>query len=448
MKTKKLLFLTAIFMVVFSLSATAQRGTCTSGATSAYIKIDGALSDDFTDANAKSYNVGIGAAVQVGISPTYLDWDKTADFSIIVSKNGEPQYTITKATVATYGHKWEPTLTGDLFANAGDVVTAEMTITPIADGTNAQGCTTPWTYTYTLTVVSDCISSPIPYYKDPIASWTDKLTTDYSINIVLNPNTSIIVGINPKSGTISWTGTNGFIGADQEFTFNPNITVGGGTCTLTGVYTATCGKQTTYVYNFSAPLVCTPIVQTITQANYQAGTATWADAMTSATPGIINITGGSTVKFGPWPTNGKYVYSWTGAGASELDNTAVREPVFNDITGESCQLTATITYDDGCNPAAKASYTFSIIVDDKALATDKFTQGGFKMYPNPAVTNLNINYNGDLKVSVLNISGQQVLSPRAINKQGSVDVSTLSTGTYFLKAVSNGESIVRKFIKK
>lgn len=437
-------------MVFFALSATAQRGTCTSGATNAYTIIDGTTKDDKTDAvSSPVYTVAKGAIVKVGISPTYLDWGQTVDFSILVSVNGVFQYAITKATVATYGDKWQPTLTGGLFANADDVITAEMTITPIADGTNKEGCTEPWTYTYNYKVASGCINpNPIPYYKDPIKSWTNKLTTDYTIPVNLKAGVSLIVGINPASGTIEWSDTKGFTGNTQEFTYNPQLVNPGDSTTLTGIYTDVCGKATTYNYVFSIPLVCTPVPQSITAAYYQVGTGTWYDAVVTAPVGEVHVTGGSTITFGPWPTDGKYKYSWTGSGASQLDSTTKREPIFNDVTGESCQLTATITYDDGCNPAATASYTFTVIVDDKPLAVSKFDQKGFKMYPNPASSRLNVDFNGDLNVSVLNSRGQQVLAPRAISKQGSVDVSALSTGIYFLKAVSNGDSTVKKFIKK
>lgn len=448
MKTKKLLFLTVILMMLTSIVAIAQRGTCTSGATDAYIIIDGAQSHDQSDAVSKNYTVGIGAVVKVGIAPTYLDWGAISSFTIAVSKNGVLQYTIDKTNVDTYGEKWQPTLTGGLFAVDGDVITAVMTITP--DGTAPQGCTQPWTYTYNLTTTAACVSSPIPYYNTYAPNaWINKLTTDYSIPVSLKAGGKITVGINPASGSIAWSATNGFTGSAQEFSFDPTLVNPGDTTTLTGVYTAACGKVTTYTYILSVPTVCTPVPQTITQANYQAGTATWKNAMVDAPIGEIHILAGETIKFGPWPTDGKYKYSWSGAGAAKLDNTAIREPTFNDNDAISNLLTATITYDDGCNPAATSSYTFKIIIDDGTpLAIDKFEQAGFKMYPNPVNNILNVTYNGDLKVTIINASGQQILSPRSISKQGSVDVSSLSAGIYFLKAVANGESIVKKFVKK
>jgi hypothetical protein len=452
MKTKKLLFLTTILMVFFSVSAIAQRGTCTSGATDAYIIMDGATTHDFTNAVSANYAVGIGAVVKVGIAPTYLDWGAISSFTIAVSKNGVLQYTIDKTNVTTYGEKWQPTLTGGLFTTDGDHITAVMTITP--DGTAPQGCTQPWTYTYNLTTTTACVSSPIPYYNTfaPNA-WINKLTTDYSIPVSLKAGGTITVGVNPASGSIAWTSTganNGFTGTAQEFSFDPMLVKAGDSTTLTGVYTAACGKVTTYTYILSVPLVCTPVPQTITQANYQVGGGTWHDALTFAPIGEIHILGGDFINFGPWPTDGtKYKYSWSGAGAAKLSSTTIREPIFTDNDAVSCLLTATITYDDGCNPAATSSYTFKVIVDDGTpLAVTKFEQGGFKMYPNPADNVLNVSYNGDLKVSIVNASGQQILSPRSISKQGSVDVSSLSTGVYFLKAVANGESIVRKFVKK
>lgn len=452
MKTKKLLFLTAILMVLTSTVAVAQRGTCTPGATNAYIGINGTWTDDKTEALGATYLVPEAATVQVGSDP-YVD-KASIDFTIDVSKDGVFQFQINKANVTSYGTQaWNPTLPASLFT-AGSTVKAVMTITPNGTGTVYYGCTTSWKYTYTLNTPSGCLSpNPIPYYNNNSAGWVNKLTTNYNIPLDMKAGKTIIVGINPSSGaTLAWTSTgmnNGFTGTAQEFTFDPMLVNPGDSTTLVGVYTDLCGKVTTYTYVLSVPLVCTPVLQTITQANYQAGTAGWHDALIYAPIGEIHILAGETITFGPWPTDGsKYVYSWSGAGASKLNFTNVREPVYNDNDTASCLLTATITYDDGCNPAATASYTFKIIVDDGIpLAVDKFEQRGFKMYPNPVNNILNVTYNGDLKVSITNIAGQQILSPRSISKQGSVDVSSLSAGVYFLKADANGESIVRKFVK-
>jgi hypothetical protein len=452
MKTKKLLFLTAILMVLTSTVAVAQRGTCTPGATNAYIGINGTWTDDKTEALGATYLVPANATVQIGSDP-YVD-KSDIDFTIDVFKDNVLQFQINKSNVTSYGTQaWNPTLPASLFT-AGSVVKAEMTIIP-AVGSAYYGCTTSWKYTFTLETPTGCLSpNPIPYYEYPSgsAAWKNKLTTDYSFSVDMNAGKTITVGINPNdpAATLSWTSTgtnNTFTGTAQQFVFDPMLVNPGDSTTLVGVYTDLCGKSTTYTYILSVPLVCTPVPQTITQANYNAGSG-WLDAMTTATPGEINITGGSTINFGPWPTDGsKYTYSWSGTGAVDLSSTTIREPNFNDTHGNSVLLTATITYDDGCNPVATSSYTFKIIVDNQPLAVTKFDQGGFKMYPNPVTNILNVTYNGDLSVSIVNASGQQVLSSRSISKQGSVDVSSLSTGVYFLKADANGESIVRKFVK-
>jgi len=80
------------------------------------------------------------------------------------------------------------------------------------------------------------------------------------------------------------------------------------------------------------------------------------------------------------------------------------------------------------------------------LGNTKFEQKGFSMYPNPTDTFLNITFDGDLSITITTASGQELISS-TISKQGSIDVSAFSRGIYFLKAVSNGEAIVRKFIK-
>ena len=70
-----------------------------------------------------------------------------------------------------------------------------------------------------------------------------------------------------------------------------------------------------------------------------------------------------------------------------------------------------------------------------------------RIYPNPVTEKLNINTNGTVdKVSIYNVSGQQVLSLK--NVENSINVSHLSDGVYILRMIVDGQESVHKIMKK
>lgn len=209
-----------------------------------------------------------------------------------------------------------------------------------------------------------------------------------------------------------------------------------------------CTQPWTYTWTLTTATGCVPVVAEAIAPNYSPDSGTtWFNAEENTTPGQIDVLStDGTITFGPWPTDGIYTWEWTGACAGSLSDPAVREPVFT-IGTESCALTATATRDDGCGGTVMSSYTFNIIVDGKPLGVEKFEQAGFSMYPNPAKDNLIINFNGNLDITILNTSGQKIMS-RSINGQETIDVSRLSRGLYFVKIAADKDVMTRKFIKE
>ncbi len=92
------------------------------------------------------------------------------------------------------------------------------------------------------------------------------------------------------------------------------------------------------------------------------------------------------------------------------------------------------------------------IYSNQLLSRDNFEISIFTIHPNPAKSNLFItgqNTAGNLKVKIFNIEGK-LLSVQNLEfeKQVSVDVSSLSSGIYFLDIEDrNGNKAVKKFIK-
>ncbi|WP_299681497.1 GEVED domain-containing protein [uncultured Tenacibaculum sp.] len=74
-----------------------------------------------------------------------------------------------------------------------------------------------------------------------------------------------------------------------------------------------------------------------------------------------------------------------------------------------------------------------------------------KLYPNPAVNSLNIEIlNGSFsQVTIYSITGQIVYtSDKEISEKTTIDTSQFATGSYFVKFVSDGKAVTKRFIKK
>jgi hypothetical protein len=94
------------------------------------------------------------------------------------------------------------------------------------------------------------------------------------------------------------------------------------------------------------------------------------------------------------------------------------------------------------------AYYDNFIITDGALGTKPFENASVTVYPNPAVNYVSVTLPANTAlagVDIYNITGQRVLqSTQAEN----IDVSGLSAGTYFLKAMSTeGASFTKKVIK-
>jgi hypothetical protein len=85
----------------------------------------------------------------------------------------------------------------------------------------------------------------------------------------------------------------------------------------------------------------------------------------------------------------------------------------------------------------------------QALATSDFDfKDYFSLYPNPTDSVLNIKTQKDIAISstsIYNTIGQLVLI--STGDRNSIDVSSLKTGSYFIKIVSNIGTTSSKFIK-
>jgi hypothetical protein len=75
--------------------------------------------------------------------------------------------------------------------------------------------------------------------------------------------------------------------------------------------------------------------------------------------------------------------------------------------------------------------------------------GNYKIYPNPAVKNLVVQYEGMIELNVTNLAGQQLKSHQCMNSNYEIlDVSDLAKGIYFVTLISAKGTVSSKFVKE
>ncbi len=88
---------------------------------------------------------------------------------------------------------------------------------------------------------------------------------------------------------------------------------------------------------------------------------------------------------------------------------------------------------------------------EELIAFTEKSLKSIKLYPNPAMNSLNIEIlNGDFnEVTIYSITGKVVYtSDKKVNEKSTIDVSQFAAGSYFVKFISNGKAITKRFIKR
>jgi len=70
-----------------------------------------------------------------------------------------------------------------------------------------------------------------------------------------------------------------------------------------------------------------------------------------------------------------------------------------------------------------------------------------KLYPNPATTFVNVNTPVNAELSVVNITGQEVLNRKNTAATERIDLSNLADGIYFVQVIHNSEMATIKLLK-
>ena len=118
------------------------------------------------------------------------------------------------------------------------------------------------------------------------------------------------------------------------------------------------------------------------------------------------------------------------------------------VVGNSFSNSASIYFDYNF-PIVTNTATTSVL---QSLGTQDFEFSSyFSVYPNPVKAVLNVDFKKQIElssISIFNTLGQQILVIPNAQKTKQVDVSSLKTGNYFIKVISNKGSASGMFVKE
>jgi len=119
----------------------------------------------------------------------------------------------------------------------------------------------------------------------------------------------------------------------------------------------------------------------------------------------------------------------------EISEGAVIDPVSDLSTDFTNDVTYTVTAQDGVS----SQEWIITVTTDPAVSVDKSsTKRLFKIYPNPAVDQLNVEMAVKSNIWLIDITGGMILSLTDIQGKIVIPVSEFDNGIYFLKVNSNG----------
>ncbi|WP_322971785.1 T9SS type A sorting domain-containing protein [Faecalibacter sp. LW9] len=109
----------------------------------------------------------------------------------------------------------------------------------------------------------------------------------------------------------------------------------------------------------------------------------------------------------------------------------------------------TTEYSNPCLAESSYGQAEDYSVNVGTLSTVDTTKSSIKVYPNPVVDYLVVESFSEAKfISVIDITGRQVLSQNPSSKVNRVNMSSLSAGTYIVTVESNDGVQSFKVIKK
>jgi len=117
----------------------------------------------------------------------------------------------------------------------------------------------------------------------------------------------------------------------------------------------------------------------------------------------------------------------------------------NPVSGTSLDFTTPQTIQVTSQSGATQDWVVTVT---KQVSNTTFQNQNLNVYPNPAVSFLQINGLGEASlIRVFNSVGQQILLVNTTNENEQIDISQLKKGNYLLMVESEGKRSAHKFSK-
>ena len=242
--------------------------------------------------------------------------------------------------------------------------------------------------------------------------------------------TSLVANMPTVNGTVYYVRVYGYA-AGSNGTFNLSMT-----CTpacTPAVTNQDCASAMALTMNDATPVTSDNTCATVNTSNTSCDLfGVIADVwFTTVVPnsGELNVT----IALGTATNVNVAVYSGACGTLTEVACSAT------DGTADSLTLTGLVSgdtyYIQAWNAGVGEEGTFDIQVSGTVNSVGSLESVGFSYYPNPVKDNLVMKANDNItSVAIYNMLGQEVKSARPSSIETTVDMSNLSSGTYFVKA--------------
>jgi hypothetical protein len=198
---------------------------------------------------------------------------------------------------------------------------------------------------------------------------------------------------------------------------------------VSGTWSPAINNTATTTYTFAPNTGQCANTQTMTVTVNPLPTVTLASFNSVCdTAGVVNLTGGS-------PAGGTY------SGTSVSNNS------FNTSVGiGSYPITYSYTNSNGCSSNATQNL---LVISCAGSNVIELIENGIMLYPNPTSDAFTIETSEDLTGNIFviqDVSGRVLSSGRLVGNKTTIQVSSLSTGSYYFRLLENNQTL--KFIKQ
>jgi len=147
--------------------------------------------------------------------------------------------------------------------------------------------------------------------------------------------------------------------------------------------------------------------------------------------------------------------SWS-KGELKVANTKVNEWEqltfdFSTVNHENMTYDQIVIFPDFANRQSDNIIYFDAIYGEEAEPTSTFNLSdfGLKLFPNPANKTLSLQADEPIdQYEIYSITGALVASDKRIANETTIDIADLTNGIYLLKAISDDQTIIEKFVKE